>query len=151
MQREEFMQKFGISCYDGLYHFSYREKNIMKYISELENDSEEPNVDDKCVDYFMKKIDNVPDGFRIIIVMLGKLHNTNELVYSINITNDEGTILNTMFTYDCFDDEKIDRIINSLCKAMYLKSYRMVDVKYIILWSKYEFERYYKDYLEEVK
>lgn len=151
MRKEEFVQNLGISCYNGLYHFSYREKSVMQYIEEVERNSGEPEVNEECVDYFLEEVANVPDGFDVNIIMLGRMFDTGKPIYSINLTNDKGVLFNRLFDYDFLNDKTIDIVINSLCKTMCLKHYRMVKVKFIVLWNENEFEKFYNDYLEETK
>lgn len=151
MKREEFMQKTGISHFDGVYYFVYREKTVLQYMEEVKKEGVEPKLDEDCVKYF-KDIDlDIADGFNVNIMFLGRLGENNKPIYSIHIRNKDGVWFNMLFDFELNGDDEIDLIINSLCKAMYLKCYRTANVRFVILWNKDTFEEYFKEYMEEVE
>ena len=151
MNREEFMQKTGISHINGVYAFIYREKTVLQYMEEVKKEGVEPKLDEDCVNYF-KNIDlEIPDGFNVNIMFLGRMKDDSEPVYSIHICNQEGIKFNILFNYELNKDDEIDLIINSLCKAMYLKCYRTAKVQFMILWDKDTFEEYFEEYIQEVE
>lgn len=151
MIKEEFMKETGIFCKSGIYHLPYREKNLSEYIEDVEKNSVQLKIHEGVVKYFVKKELSIPDGFYVNIALVGRTHDTNEPMYSISITNDGGVRFNTLVSFDLQDDEIIELLMNSICKAMHLKGYRKVKVRFLLTWTKEECEKYFADYLLEVE
>lgn len=160
MNKQEFMRYMGITIYDGVYRFNYREKSLVEFIKEVEKDGYEPKLFKSCVDFFTNLDLDLEDGFEVQVIYIGRMAITNEPVYSINIKNHNGILYNTLFQFDLLEDDNIfdlmednniDILMDSLCKAMYLKSYRDVEIKFTYLWNKQTFNEYYNEFINEVE
>ena len=151
MTEEEFIQETGIFCNSGIRHLPYREKNLSEYIEDVEKNNVLFQIHEGVVEYFEKQEINIPDDFCVNIALVCRTHDTNEPMYSISIINDGGVRFNTLVSYDLKDDNIIELLINSLCKAMHLKGYKKVKVRFLIIWTKEEYEKYFADYLSEVE
>lgn len=149
MNEQEFMQKTGIFCFNGIYHFVYREKNIIEYITELES-GKNPLVDKECVKHFGEQIENITDGFEVNINLVGTMYNTKEPIYSVSIIDANGFKFNQLFANEFLNDKNIELLINSLCEVLHSKGHRKFSVRFLIIWNKEEFKQYFDDYMKEV-
>lgn len=151
MTKTKFMQETGIFRHGSLYHLPYREKTVVQYIDETIKNNKELETHKEIDKYFAEEILDISDGFCINIASMGRMYNTNEEVYSTSIVNNEGVVFNKLFTLNLQDDNSIEMLLNSLCKAVFLKGFKKVNVRFLIIWTREEFRRYYEDCLREVE
>lgn len=144
------MHNLGVFHINNLYYLVYRNKSVREYKKELE-DNKELAIDNKCVEFFNELIIDIPDGFEMYIKQVGNLYDTNKPAYGIIAKNEEGIWFNRLFVEEIFDDEKIEKLINSLCEVLHKKNYKNVIVSFLVLFNKTEYEQYYDDYKKEVE
>lgn len=134
----EFVNKLGsfYGC-NNICATTYKSKSIGDYIEEVRKFNKEPKLDDECVKFFRDLNLNITDNFTINIVYLKIEQKPKEYVYNINIIKNKEVVYNMMFKYDIKKEEEVELLINSLCKAMYLKCYRYVNINFIVAKGEY--------------
>lgn len=149
MNNSEFVKKLGeLYGYDNVYVIAYRNKNISEYIEEVRKNKEEPILDVECVEFFKDLELDISDNFTVSISSMGSLHKSEKGVFCINISKNNELIYHILFDYNIENDEQIELLINSICKAMYLKCYRYVNVEFSFIVDREVAKKFNKDLRE---